>query len=56
MITVTTVWTVVFFVANLLQCQPLQVNWTGFGSTTYNCINTNVMYLAQAWSDVLTDG
>ena len=49
-------WTIAFFFANLLQCIPLSVNWTGFGSTADNCINTNQMYLAQAWSDVFTDG
>ena len=49
------VWTVAFFFANLFQCLPLWISWTAFGSTSKNCINTNAMYLAQAWSDVLTD-
>ena len=56
MISVVIVWTVAFFFSNLFQCWPLWVNWTDWGSTPNNCINTNVMYLAQAWSDVLTDG
>lgn len=55
MIAVVLVWTVAFFFANLFQCWPLWVDWTGFGSTVDNCINTSIMYLAQAWSDVLTD-
>ena len=55
MVAVVLVWTVTFFFANLFQCWPLWINWTDFGSTVENCINTNVMYLAQAWSDVLTD-
>lgn len=55
MISVVCVWTVAFFFANLFQCWPLWIDWTDFGSTEENCINTNVMYLAQAWSDVLTD-
>lgn len=48
MMSVTSVWTVAFFFANLLQCRPLWIDWTGFGSTVENCINTNMMYLAQA--------
>lgn len=56
MIAVVLVWTIAFFFANLFQCWPLWIDWTGFGSTELNCINTNIMYLAQAWSDVLTDG
>ena len=55
MIAIVLVWTIGFFFANLFQCWPLWVNWTGFGSTEDNCIQTNAMYLAQAWSDVLTD-
>ena len=55
MIAVVLVWTIAFFFANLFQCWPLWINWFDFGATFENCINTNVMYLAQAWSDVLTD-
>lgn len=55
MIAVVLVWTVAFFFANLFQCWPLWIDWTGFGSTVGNCININMVYLAQAWSDVLTD-
>ncbi|KAF6230565.1 hypothetical protein HO173_011102 [Letharia columbiana] len=55
MIGVVVVWTLGFFFANLFQCWPLWIDWTNFGFTYQNCINTNAMYLAQAWSDVLTD-
>ena len=55
MIAVVLVWTVAFFFANLFQCWPLWIDWTNFGFTYDNCINTNMMYLAQAWSDVFTD-
>lgn len=55
MIGVVVVWTLGFFFANLFQCWPLWIDWTKFGFTYQNCINTNAMYLAQAWSDVLTD-
>lgn len=55
MITVSSVWTVAFFFANLFQCWPLWIDWTNFGFNYANCINTNLMYLAQAWSDFLTD-
>ncbi|KAF6223902.1 hypothetical protein HO173_013065 [Letharia columbiana] len=41
MVVLVTVWTVAFFFTNLLQCFP---------------ISTNEMFLAQAWSDVITDG
>ena len=55
MIAIVLVWTVGFFFANLFQCWPLWVNWTAFGSSEEQCIDINVMFLAQAWSDVLTD-
>lgn len=55
MIGLTVTWTVVFFFCNLLQCWPISVNWTGFGAATEQCIDTNKMYLAQAYSDVLLD-
>ncbi|CAD6569874.1 MAG: hypothetical protein ASARMPRED_003298 [Alectoria sarmentosa] len=48
MIAVVLIWTVAFFFANLFQCWPLWIDWTGFGSTVDNCIDTNAMYLAQA--------
>ena len=53
---ITTIWTVAFFFANLFQCMPISINWTGLGGTVENCIVTDQMYLAQAWSDVFTDG
>ena len=55
MIAVVLIWTVGFFFASLFQCWPIWVNWTGFGGDEENCVNTNGFYLAQAWSDVLTD-
>ena len=55
MIAVVLIWTVGFFFASLFQCWPIWVSWTGFGANTENCVDTNALYLAQAWSDVLTD-
>ena len=53
---ITIAWTIAFFLANLLQCLPVSINWTGLGGTLEACIDTEQMYLAQAWSDVFTDG
>ena len=53
---ITIAWTIAFFLANLLQCLPISINWTGLGGTLEACIDTEQMYLAQAWSDVFTDG
>ena len=55
MITITFFWTIDFFFAFLFQCWPLWTNWTDFGATSENCIDTNMVYLAHAWSDVLTN-
>ncbi|MCJ1458323.1 hypothetical protein MMC28_008694 [Mycoblastus sanguinarius] len=55
MIGVVIVWAVAFFFSNLLQCWPISLNWTAFGSVPSGCIETNVMYIAQAYSDVFTD-
>lgn len=55
MISIISVWTVAFFFANLLQCYPISTNWEASGAQVSSCINTNMMYLAQAWTDVLTD-
>ena len=56
MIGLTTTWTIVFFLANLLQCTPISENWISWSVTPGSfCIQTSVMYIAQAWSDVLTD-
>jgi len=46
------VWTVAFFFSELLQCIPLSVNWSGFGSLHGQCLDVNMMMIAQAWSDV----
>ena len=56
MLAVVNVWTVAFFLSNLLQCIPISVNWTGWGGAANSCVDTNTMFLAQAWSDVVTDG
>ena len=56
MIGLTTAWTIAFFLANLLQCTPISENWTSWIVTPGSfCIETSMMYIAQAWSDVLTD-
>ena len=55
MITITVIWTVTFFFANMLQCYPISENWTGLGGTTDTCINENMMYVGQAFSDAITD-
>ena len=55
MISIVGVWTVAFFFANLLQCYPVWLNWEASGAQADSCIKTNTMYLAQAWTDVLTD-
>ena len=56
MVVVVITWTVAFFLTNLLQCFPISVNWTGWGAAFDSCINTNAAFLAQAWSDMITDG
>ena len=56
MVGITIAWTISFFLANLLQCLPISINWTGLGGTLEACVDTEQMYLAQAWSDVFTDG
>lgn len=53
MIGLTFVWTVAFFFAELLQCIPLSVNWTGSGNQAAQCINVKMLFFAQAWSDVV---
>lgn len=55
MISIVGLWTTAFFFANLLQCYPISLNWVDSGAQVDSCINTNRMYLAQAWTDVLTD-
>ena len=54
MIGLTVIWTIAFFVANLLQCLPISDNWS-MGFTPDACIRTGIMYLAQAGSNVVTD-
>ena len=55
MITIIVIWTIGFFFANLLQCYPISENWTGLGGTATTCIDENMMYLGQAFSDAITD-
>ena len=56
MVAVTSSWIIGFFFANLLQCAPVSRNWIGLGASPEYCIDTNMMYIAQAWSDIFTDG
>lgn len=56
MIVVVVVWTVAFFLCNMLQCYPISENWTALGGSENTCINENMMYLGQAFSDAITDG
>ncbi|CAF9929271.1 MAG: hypothetical protein ALECFALPRED_004287 [Alectoria fallacina] len=55
MIGLTITWTIAFLAANLLQCLPISEDWASLDATSGTCINTIMMYLAQAWSDVFTD-
>ena len=55
MITIIVIWTVGFFFANMLQCYPISENWTGLGGTADTCIDENMMYIGQAFSDAITD-
>lgn len=55
MFAIVAMWTIGFFFSNLLQCWPISTNWDYSGFVTSKCIDTNMMYLAQAWSDVITD-
>lgn len=55
MITVIVIWTVAFFFANMLQCYPISENWTGLGGSADTCIDENMMYVGQAFSDAITD-
>ena len=55
MISIIGVWTVAFFFVNLLQCYPISLNWEASGAQADSCIKTNTMYLAHAWTDMLTD-
>ena len=48
-------WTIAFFVANLLQCLPISEIWNSLDNAPGSCIDTSMMYLAQAWSDIFTD-
>ena len=55
MITVIVIWIVGFFFSNMLQCYPISENWTGGGGTLDTCIEENMMYVGQAFSDAITD-
>lgn len=48
-------WIVAFFTANVFQCTPISANWANWDEPGI-CIDTTEMYLAQAWSDIFTDG
>lgn len=54
--TLVVAWTLAFFFANLFECVPISVNWTGTGGAPPPiCINETPMYYAEAYSDVATD-
>ena len=55
MYSIVIMWGIAFFFCNLLQCWPISTNWALFGYDPNSCIETTTMYLAQSWSDVLTD-
>lgn len=55
MTTIIVIWTVGFFFANMLQCYPISENWTGSGGTADTCINEDMIYIGQAFSDAITD-
>ena len=56
MIRLTTMWMIAIFAANLLQCLPISADWSSIVDNSQGtCIKTDVMFLAQAWSDVLID-
>lgn len=55
MITIIVIWTIAFFFANMLQCYPISENWTGLGGSAGTCIDENMMYVGQAFSDAITD-
>lgn len=55
MITIIVTWTVGFFFATMLHCYPISKNRTGFGGTADTCIDENMMYIGQAFSDAITD-
>jgi len=48
-------WTIAFFLVNLLECLPIPLNWVGNGDLAGHCINETSMYIGQAYSDVFTD-
>ena len=49
------IWTVGFLFADMFQCIPISVGWTGWGNEEGKCIDVNRMMIAQAWSDVATN-
>lgn len=55
MIIIVVTWTVAFLFSNMLQCYPISVNWTGLGGDVDTCIDENMMYVGQAFSDAITD-
>ena len=55
MIGLIAIWTIAFFLANLLQCLPISENWVSLSPAPGTCIDALMMYQAEAWSDVFTD-
>lgn len=55
MIAIIVIWTAAFPFSNMLQCIPFFLNWTALGDNNFQCIDENIMYLVQAFSDVFTN-
>ncbi|KAJ8070660.1 hypothetical protein OCU04_001031 [Sclerotinia nivalis] len=55
MIVIVSIWNVSFFLANLLDCIPINLNWRPAVGTSGFCINILTMFWAILISDILTD-
>jgi len=55
LIGVASIWTISFFFASLFECKAISDNWYRYGAPEGRCIDENLMYLVQAWSDTITD-
>jgi hypothetical protein len=53
--TIIVIWIAAFLFSSMLQCIPFSLNWTALGDNNFQCIDENMMYLAQASSDVFND-
>jgi len=55
MIAIIAIWIAAFLFSNMHKCIPFSLRWTGLGGNNFQCIDENVMYLAQDFSDVFND-